>query len=94
VQWAANELAVGANPAAYIYGAGTKFAYMIWMNGTERDRRIARIMVEHHWGATMVLTEPDAGSDVGSGARAPSRSRTAPGTSRASSALSPPPSTT
>jgi len=67
VQWAANELAVGANPAAYIYGAGTKFAYMIWMNGTERDRRIAEIMVEHHWGATMVLTEPDAGSDVGAG---------------------------
>jgi alkylation response protein AidB-like acyl-CoA dehydrogenase len=67
VQWAANELAVGANPAAYIYGAGTKFAYMIWMNGTERDRRIAEIMVERHWGATMVLTEPDAGSDVGAG---------------------------
>jgi alkylation response protein AidB-like acyl-CoA dehydrogenase len=67
VQWAANELAVGANPAAYVYGAGTKFAYMIWMNGTERDRRIAEIMVERHWGATMVLTEPDAGSDVGAG---------------------------
>ena len=67
VQWAANELAVGANPAAYIYGAGTKFAYMIWMNGSERDRRIAEIMVERHWGATMVLTEPDAGSDVGAG---------------------------
>jgi alkylation response protein AidB-like acyl-CoA dehydrogenase len=67
VQWAANELAVGANPAAYIYGAGTKFAYMIWMNGTERDRRIAEIMVEHQLVANIVLTEPDAGSDVGAG---------------------------
>ena len=24
-------------------------------------------MVERHWGSTMVLTEPDAGSDVGAG---------------------------
>ena len=24
-------------------------------------------MVDHHWGSTMVLTEPDAGSDVGAG---------------------------
>src|ERR671921_1157963 len=24
-------------------------------------------MIERHWGATMVLTEPDAGSDVGAG---------------------------
>ena len=32
-----------------------------------RDKQIARIMVEKQWGATMVLTEPDAGSDVGAG---------------------------
>jgi alkylation response protein AidB-like acyl-CoA dehydrogenase len=67
VQWAVNELNLGANPAAYLYAAGPKFAYVLWANGTERDQRIAEIMIERRWGATMVLTEPDAGSDVGAG---------------------------
>ncbi|HEY5822572.1 MAG TPA: acyl-CoA dehydrogenase [Propionibacteriaceae bacterium] len=67
VQWALNELAVGSNPAAFLYAAGPKFAYVLWANGTERDKRIAQIMIERQWGATMVLTEPDAGSDVGAG---------------------------
>ena len=67
VQWAINELIVGANPAVYLYAAGPKFAAVLWANGTERDRRIAQIMIERQWGATMVLTEPDAGSDVGAG---------------------------
>ncbi len=67
VQWAVNELNVGANPAAYIYAAGPKFAYVLWANGIERDRKIAQRMVDRQWGATMVLTEPDAGSDVGAG---------------------------
>ncbi|MFL6001602.1 MAG: acyl-CoA dehydrogenase, partial [Nocardioides sp.] len=35
--------------------------------GTEEQTRWAQIMVERQWGATMVLTEPDAGSDVGAG---------------------------
>ena len=35
--------------------------------GTEDQKRLAGHMVENHWGATMVLTEPDAGSDVGAG---------------------------
>ncbi len=67
LQWAVNELITGANPAAYMYAAGPKFATVLWLNGTARDRRIAQIMVERLWGATMVLTEPDAGSDVGAG---------------------------
>ncbi len=67
VQWAINELVVGANPAAFLYAAGPRFASVLWANGTDRDRRIARLMVERQWGATMVLTEPDAGSDVGAG---------------------------
>ncbi len=67
VQWAVNELAVGANPAAFLYAAGPKFAYVLWANGTERDKKIAKIMIDRMWGATMVLTEPDAGSDVGAG---------------------------
>ena len=67
LQWAMNELTLGANPAVYIYSAGPKFATVLWHNGVERDHRIARHMVEREWGATMVLTEPDAGSDVGAG---------------------------
>src|SRR5215216_5801041 len=67
VQWAMHELHIGANPAAALYTAGPKFAYMLWAVGNERDRRIAEIMIERQWGATMVLTEPDAGSDVGAG---------------------------
>ena len=67
VQWAVNELNVGANPAVYLYTTGPKFAFVLWANGTERDKRIAKLMVERGWAATMVLTEPDAGSDVGAG---------------------------
>ena len=40
-------------------------------------------MIDREWGATMVLTEPDAGSDVGAGRTKAFRRRTAPGTSRA-----------
>jgi alkylation response protein AidB-like acyl-CoA dehydrogenase len=67
VLWAMHELNIGANPAAALYTAGPKFAYMLWAVGNQRDRRIAEIMIERQWGATMVLTEPDAGSDVGAG---------------------------
>jgi alkylation response protein AidB-like acyl-CoA dehydrogenase len=67
VQWAIHELNIGANPSAALYTAGPKFGYMLWAVGNERDRRIAEIMIERQWAATMVLTEPDAGSDVGAG---------------------------
>ena len=67
VQWAVHELNIGANPAALLYSAGPKFAYALWATGNERDQRIAEIMIDRLWGATMVLTEPDAGSDVGAG---------------------------
>jgi alkylation response protein AidB-like acyl-CoA dehydrogenase len=67
VQWAVHELCIGANPSAMLYSAGPKFAYALWAAGNERDQRIAKIMIERQWGATMVLTEPDAGSDVGAG---------------------------
>ena len=38
-----------------------------YRNGNEREKRIAQHIVDRQWGATMVLTEPDAGSDVGAG---------------------------
>jgi alkylation response protein AidB-like acyl-CoA dehydrogenase len=67
VQWAVHELNIGANPSVMLYSAGPKFAYALWASGNERDQQIAKIMIEREWGATMVLTEPDAGSDVGAG---------------------------
>jgi len=67
LNWAIGELVLGSNPAIHMYAAGPSFAGVVHRNGTERDKQIARIMVEKLWGATMVLTEPDAGSDVGAG---------------------------
>ena len=67
VQWAAAELMLGSNPAAFLYMAGPSFASIVYRNGTEQQRRWAELMIERGWGATMVLTEPDAGSDVGAG---------------------------
>lgn len=67
VRWAASELLLGSNPAAYLYLAGPGFAAILDRLGTPEQRRLAQLMVDRHWGATMVLTEPDAGSDVGAG---------------------------
>ena len=50
-----------------MYGAGPAFAGVVHRNGNERDQQIAQIIVDRQWGTTMVLTEPDAGSDVGAG---------------------------
>jgi alkylation response protein AidB-like acyl-CoA dehydrogenase len=67
VGWALGELVLGANPAIWMYGAGPMFAGVVQRNGNERDKKIARLIVDKGWNTTMVLTEPDAGSDVGSG---------------------------
>ena len=67
VQWAAAELILGSNPAAFMYMAGPNFATVVHRNGTEEQQHWAELMIERGWGATMVLTEPDAGSDVGAG---------------------------
>jgi alkylation response protein AidB-like acyl-CoA dehydrogenase len=67
LRWAAAELVLGANPAAYMYQAGPGFAGIVHALGTEEQKAFAQIMVDRRWGATMVLTEPDAGSDVGAG---------------------------
>jgi alkylation response protein AidB-like acyl-CoA dehydrogenase len=65
--WAASELVLGANPAAYMYMAGPTFASILEALGTPFQKTFARWAIERAWGATMVLTEPDAGSDVGAG---------------------------
>ncbi|TYP87945.1 acyl-CoA dehydrogenase [Blastococcus xanthinilyticus] len=65
--WAAFEMILGANPAVFMYGSGAAFAAILDELGTPDQKRLAELMLEHKWGATMVLTEPDAGSDVGAG---------------------------
>jgi len=66
VQWAAAELLLGANSPLYMYfSAVPNAANILYRSGNERQREWARLMVERNWGATMVIPEPDAGSDVG-----------------------------
>jgi alkylation response protein AidB-like acyl-CoA dehydrogenase len=67
LRWALAELVLGSNPAVHMYSAGFSFAKVLYLLGTEEQKKIAKHLVENHWGATMVLTEPDAGSDVGAG---------------------------
>lgn len=67
LRWAAAELMLGANPAAFIYMSGPSIAHVVHNNGTAEQRRWAQLMIDQGWCATMVLTEPDAGSDVGAG---------------------------
>ena len=67
LRWAIAELVLGANPAVHMYSAGMAFAKVLYYAGTEDQKKLAAHMAEKQWGATMVLTEPDAGSDVGAG---------------------------
>ncbi len=67
VNWALGEMVLGANPALWMYGAGPMFAGVLHRNGNERDKQISQLIVDKGWNTTMVLTEPDAGSDVGAG---------------------------
>jgi hypothetical protein len=65
--WALGEMVLGANAPVWMYAAGPPFAGVVHRVGNERDKRIAQLIVDREWGTTMVLTEPDAGSDVGAG---------------------------
>ena len=66
LRWAMAEMILGANPALHIY-VGASFAHVAYSLGTEEQKKVAKQMLDHGWTATMVLTEPDAGSDVGAG---------------------------
>ncbi|ARF73679.1 acyl-CoA dehydrogenase [Streptomyces sp. NPDC012600] len=65
--WGYAELLLGSNPAVWMYSSGPAFAGILFEEGTEEQKKVAEIAVEKQWGSTMVLTEPDAGSDVGAG---------------------------
>ena len=67
LRWAIAEMVLGSNPAIHIYASGTSFAQVAYYLGNDDQKKIAKFMVDKDWGATMQLTEPDAGSDVGAG---------------------------
>jgi alkylation response protein AidB-like acyl-CoA dehydrogenase len=67
LSWSVAELILGSNPAVWMYASGPSMATVLWLAGTPEQKRFAELAIERRWGATMVLTEPDAGSDVGAG---------------------------
>jgi len=68
VRWAAFELMAGANPSVCFYLLGNVMSTIIDSLGTpSQKQRYVKGLTEKHWGATMVLTEPGAGSVVGAG---------------------------
>jgi alkylation response protein AidB-like acyl-CoA dehydrogenase len=67
LKWAMNEMVLGANPAIAMFAAGYSFGKLLYILGNDEQKKLARWIVEKGWHCTMVLTEPDAGSDVGAG---------------------------
>ncbi len=67
VRWAIAEMVLGSNPAIHLYTTGASMANVSYQLGSEEQKKWSRFIVEREWGATMVLTEPEAGSDVGAG---------------------------
>ncbi len=67
LSWAIQEMILGANPAVWTYSGGAGFAQIFYNIATDEQKKWAEFVAERGWGATMVLTEPDAGSDVGAG---------------------------
>src|SRR5512138_420832 len=65
--WALAEQILGANAPIWMYSSGPSFAHVVHAEGTDEQKKWAKLFVEKQWGSTMVLTEPDAGSDVGAG---------------------------
>jgi hypothetical protein len=67
LNWAMAEMILGSNPSIWMYASGHTMGRVLWDLGTPEQKRFAERAIEAEWGATMVLTEPDAGSDVGAG---------------------------
>ena len=67
LSWAVAELILGSNPPVWMYSSGYVMARVLWELGTPEQQRFASLAIDREWGGTMVLTEPDAGSDVGAG---------------------------
>jgi alkylation response protein AidB-like acyl-CoA dehydrogenase len=66
LKWAMNEMVLGANPAIAMFAASYAFAASSPPRHARAEEARPHI-IENGWHCTMVLTEPDAGSDVGAG---------------------------
>jgi alkylation response protein AidB-like acyl-CoA dehydrogenase len=68
VSWASFEFGSGANSCLQFYLFGAFLSRVVFELCTPSQRaRFFTGMSEKRWGGSMVLTEPDAGSDVGAG---------------------------
>ncbi|MFC9896805.1 acyl-CoA dehydrogenase [Nocardia sp. NPDC127579] len=67
VVWAIQEMITCANPSASFFTMGPVMSAVLFTVGTEEQKHWATAGYERGWQGTMVLTEPDAGSDVGAG---------------------------
>ncbi|RDI42376.1 acyl-CoA dehydrogenase [Nocardia mexicana] len=65
--WATQEMLVAAHNSASFFNMGPLMHTVLFNEGTEEQQRWAQHAWDNRWGGTMVLTEPDAGSDVGMG---------------------------
>jgi alkylation response protein AidB-like acyl-CoA dehydrogenase len=64
--WSVLEMLLCANSsAAFLWALGPTMANALYVEGNEQQKQWAAKALERGWSATMVLTEPDAGSDVG-----------------------------
>ncbi len=68
IRWASTELLAGSHATASLWPIGSLMGGIVDKIGTEGQKeRFGQPMIDRCWGGTMVLTEPDAGSDVGAG---------------------------
>jgi len=66
LSWGAFEMVLGSNAALAFYFLGNLLPRVIDRTATESQKALfGKLMIDKRWGGTMVLTEPDAGSDVG-----------------------------
>ncbi|MFC9898294.1 acyl-CoA dehydrogenase [Nocardia sp. NPDC127579] len=65
LHWAVQEMLMAANRNAHFFNLGPMLHTVLYLEGSAIQRRWAQHSWESRWGATMVLTEPEAGSDVG-----------------------------
>ncbi|WP_028478263.1 acyl-CoA dehydrogenase [Nocardia sp. CNY236] len=65
--WAIAEMITCANPAASFFNMGPFLSAVLFNVGTAQQQHWAALGFQKGWQGTMVLTEPDAGSDVGAG---------------------------
>lgn len=66
LRWGVTEMMLGANPTVPMgINVVPQVVRLLEAHGTPAQQRLAELVRDEHWMATMVLTEPDAGSDVG-----------------------------